>query len=208
MEKDKNLAYTINIDILTIFRIAKNIQWGTVRESSIYRILYLSSVLYSFINENRTNPFNNYKFSIDSSGPYESNIAKSITYLLKDDFLKRDNSEDEFVLGSGLESGFFDLEIEKERVSWIKDIMMILGIYGENKIYEFIFRDPEYQKNIKSNSKIGLNVDSNNETIVTLNKFKIAFEESLNENKVDISSQTYLKLYFEYVFSKILKREE
>jgi len=38
--------------------------------------------------------------------------------------------------------------------------------------------------------------------------FKSAFEESLGNDKNKINSQTYLELYFEYVFGKILKRED
>ena len=77
-----------------------------------------------------------------------------------------------------------------------------------HKIYEFIFRDPEYQTTIKSNTQQGLNTDLNNETVKTLKSFQEAFEETLTEQKEKLSSQTYLELYFEYVFSKILKRED
>ncbi|SEP06515.1 hypothetical protein [Flavobacterium sp. fv08] len=207
MEKN-NTQYLIYIDILSIFKIAKDIQWLTIRQDSIYRILYLSSVLYDFRHKNTENPFSIYRFIIDVTGPYDSNISKAITFLLKDDYIERAEGEDVFQVGRNLPSNVFEFHLEEERIDWIKQIIYLLGIYGENKIYEFIFRDPQYQTTIKSNTAQGLNTDANNETTKTLELFKSAFEESLGSSINDISSQTYLELYFEYVFSKILKREE
>ena len=97
---------------------------------------------------------------------------------------------------------------ETERIDWIKQVLYILAIYGENKIYEFIFRDPEYQNNLKSNTNKSLNINSNNETIDTLKRFEKAFKDSFSGEIQNITSQRYLELYFEYVFGKILKRED
>jgi len=211
MEKetnDKRDQYLIYTDILAIFKNASNIQWKEVRQNSIYRILYLSSVLYSFIYPDKSNPFSIYKFTVDTSGPYDSNISSALDFLIKDDYIKRTSGDDIFGLGKNSSDDIFKIDIGLERFEWLKQVMNILGIYGENKIYEFIFRDPQYQTNIKSNTKQRLSTDANNETIKTLRKFQEAFEETLGSKKEAISSQTYLELYFEYIFSKILKRED
>lgn len=206
--KDNMDQYLIYTDILAIFKSASMIQWKEVRQNSIYRILYLSSVLYSFRYPEKKNPFSMYKFSVDPTGPYDSNISKALVFLIKDDFITRTTGEDVFGLGENSSSDVFKINIGQERSDWIKQIMYILGIYGENKIYEFIFRDPQYQTTIKSNSQQGLNTDINNETVKALKEFQEAFEETLIAPKEKLASQTYLELYFEYVFSRILKRKD
>lgn len=208
MENDKDLRYLINIDILSIFKIGHNIEWNTIRDNSIYRILYLSSVLYSFRFAEKENPFSIYNFSVDINGPFDSNIAKSINFLLKDDYLSRVDGTDVYTLGSNKIGESFNINLEQERIDWIRQILYILGIYGENKIYEFIFRDPEYQNNLKSNTNQSLNINTDNITIKVLKQFEEAFKESLGSEIQNISSQRYLEFYFEYVFGKILKREE
>ena len=206
--KDNRVQYLIYTDILAIFKLAAEIQWKEVRQNSVYRILYLSSVLYSFRHPGNSSPFSIYKFSVDSSGPYDSNISSALDFLIKDEYLSRTTGDDVLALGKNPIDDVFKIEIGQERYDWLKQVMYILGIYGENKIYDFIFRDPQYQTTIKSNTQQGLNTNINNETIKTLKSFQEAFEETLTEQKEKISSQTYLELYFEYVFSKILKRED
>ncbi len=206
--KDKGDQYLIYTDILAIFKLASDIQWKEVRQNSVYRILYLSSVLYSFRHPEKGNPFSIYKFTVDTTGPYDSNISKAFDFLIKDEYIKRTTGDDVLAIGKNSSNDVFKIEIGQERYEWLKQVMYILGIYGENKIYDFIFRDPQYQTTIKSNTQQGLNTDINNETIKTLKSFQEAFEETLKEQKEKLSSQTYLELYFEYVFSKILKRED
>jgi len=208
MENDKQLRYMINIDILSIFKIGMSIQWNAVRDNSIYRILYLSSVLYSFRYPEKKNPFSIYNFSVDNSGPFDANISKSITFLIKDDYIQRTEGMDVYRLGNNQIDESFNIDFETERIDWIKQVLYILAIYGENKIYEFIFRDPEYQNNLKSNTSKSLNINSNNETIDTLKRFEEAFKDSFSGEIQSITSQRYLELYFEYVFGKILKRED
>lgn len=211
MEKENNEKrdqYLIYTDILAIFKLASDIQWKEIRQNSIYRILYLSSVLFSFRYAGKTNPFGNYTFSVDNSGPYDSSISKALDFLIKDEFILRTTGDDVYRIGEKTNDNVFKINIGQERNEWIKQVMYILGIYGENKIYEFIFRDPQYQATIKSNTQQSLNTDINNETIKTLKSFQDAFEETLTEKKEKLSSQTYLELYFEYVFSRILKRED
>jgi hypothetical protein len=206
--KDKIDQYLIYTDILAIFKLGLEIQWKEVRENSVYRILYLSSVLYSFRYPSKNNPFNIYKFTVDRSGPYDSNISSALVFLIKDDYLRRTTGDDVLACGKTRSEDVFKIEIGQERYEWLRQVMYILGIYGENKIYDFIFRDPQYQKTIKSNTQQGLNTDMNNETIKTLKSFQQAFEETLGKKKETLSSQTYLELYFEYVFSRILKRKD
>ena len=206
--KDKGDQYLIYTDILAIFKLASDIQWKEVRQNSVYRILYLSSVLYSFRHPDKNNPFSIYKFTVDTTGPYDSNISKAFDFLIKDEYIKRTTGDDVLAIGKNSGNDVFKIEVGQERYERIKQVMYILGIYGENKIYDFIFRDPQYQTTIKSNTQQGLNTDANNETIKTLMSFQAAFEETLTKDKEKLSSQTYLELYFEYVFSKILKRED
>jgi hypothetical protein len=206
--KDKGDQYLIYTDILAIFKLASDIQWKEVRQNSVYRILYLSSVLYSFRHPEKSSPFSIYKFTVDTTGPYDSNISKAFDFLIKDEYIKRTTGDDVLAIGNNSSNDVFKIEIGQERYEWLKQVMYILGIYGENKIYDFIFRDPQYQTTIKSNTQQGLNTDSNNETIKILKSFQEAFEETLKDQKEKLSSQTYLELYFEYVFSKILKRED
>jgi hypothetical protein len=206
--KEKRDQYLIYTDILAVVNLGSDIGWQEIRRNSIFRILYLSSVLFSFRHSEISNPFNIYKFTLDSNGPYDSNISSAIDFLVKDDYIKRVSGDDVYKLGMNSGREVFNINLGQERYNWIKQVMYILGIYGENKIYDFIFRDPQYQNTIKSNTQQGLNTDVNNETIKTLQSFQGAFEETLKTKSAKISSQTYLELYFEYIFSKILKREE
>ncbi|WES96508.1 hypothetical protein P2W68_16875 [Chryseobacterium arthrosphaerae] len=205
--ENKDLRYLINVDILSIFEFGRTIEWNTIRENSIYRILYLSSVFYSFRYPENSNPFNMYNFSVNINGPFDSNVSTSINFLLKDDYIVRAEGNDVFRLGSNKIDDSFNADFSSERRDWIKQITYILGIYGENKIYEFIFRDPEYQDNLKSNTQKSLNITEDNKSIETLKQFEKAFRDSLGEEVRNLVPQRYLELYFEYVFGKILKRE-
>ncbi|MBK7957212.1 MAG: hypothetical protein IPK03_03340 [Bacteroidetes bacterium] len=204
--KDKGDQYLIYTDILAIFKLASDIKWKEVRQNSVYRILYLSSVLYSFRHTYKSNPFSIYKFTVDTTGPYDSNISKAFDFLIKDEYIKRAAGEDVLAIGINSSNDVFKIEVGQERYEWIKQVMYILGIYGENKIYDFIFRDPQYQTTIKSNTQQGLNTDVNNETVKTLKSFQEAFENTLTDT-TKISNEDYLELYFEYIFSKIIKKE-
>jgi hypothetical protein len=208
IDSDKRDQYLIYTDILAIFKLAYGIQWKRIRQNSIYRILYLSSVLYSFRHPNKINPFSLYNFAVDINGPYDSKISSALDFLIKDEFIMRTTGEDIYELGTNPNDGVFKIESVQERFEWIKQVMYILGIYGENKIYDFIFRDPQYQTTIKSNTLKELTTDASNATIKTLKSFQKVFEETLEDKKASLSSQTYLELYFEYIFSKILKRED
>lgn len=202
--------YRINADVLCLFQAAKSIGWHAVRESSIHRILYLSSVLYAFRSEqtDSDNPFGIYRFSIDKTGPYDSDISRSLEFLYKDEYLERPQHDDTYVIGNNVQPGNArHHSADSSREEWIQIVVHILGIYSENRIYDFVFRDPEYQRVLKTNTQQGLDTDSDNQTATTLRSFKEEFEAALPGEVDSFSNQQYIELYFEYIFSKILKRD-
>lgn len=206
--RDSINRFIIIADILLIFQFASEINWKEIRQASISRILYISSVLFSFRSPDRTNPFDNYKFAVDNSGPYDLEINHALDFLVKDEYLKRTSGEDVYQLDQNVIKDLGKKEINKERAEWIRQVIYILGQYGEGKIYDFIFRDPQYQLTIKSNTLQKVNTNPDNETIHILKQFQQAFEEEVTKNQLNLKPQRYLELYFEYVFSKILKRED
>jgi len=206
METNSNKDFVIYGHIMTLYREAKKNSWASIKRSSVFRSLYLSSVLYSFAFEDVDNPFAIYKFSIDRNGPYEKDVSDALEFLVKDDYLEfeQDGGSDVFRLGSHPIPEFETAETNE--YDWIKLIVDILNIYGEDKIYEFIFRDPEYRRGVQSDTPKTLTVNPQNESVRFLKQFEQAFEESISgANYYD--KQEYLKLYFEFLFSKILNKE-
>lgn len=202
---DQSKIAIINGDVLTVVKIATELNWTPIREQSIARILYLASVLYSFRFRDKVNPFaNDYNFSVDATGPYYSLITNSLIFLQVNNYVTKIN-KNEIALGNNLEVELAILPNYSEKANWLKTIFYLIGVYGESKIYEFIIRDPQYQQNVKSNTIKTINVGPDNATISALNVFKEAFEEELGTDAAQIDDKEYLKLYFEYVFSKILK---
>lgn len=198
----------INADIYTILDISYSVGWNGIRQISIYRILYLATILYSFRFENTPNPFiEDYHFTISLRGPYYEGVDKSITFLLLNKYILLDNDTDMYKMGTNKIGQIKKIPNFLEKKKWLEIVIHILGIYGEDKIYDFIFRDPEYQKSLQKNSQTQINIHENNETIEILNRFKKAFEQSLEKEIIDLDPIRYLKLYFEYVFSIILKGE-
>ena len=188
--------YDANTDILYLIENTKNIGWITLKEQSIQRLLYLSKVLYSFANQTE-NIFSYYHFSVSVYGPYSVLIEKSITYLLSNFYLEEHN-------GGYVVNIKSPVDIDVEREKWLKVIILILGKYGENKIFGFTINDPLYNESLDRNIQREIDTSSpENKTIKTLNDFKSAFEETL-DNTSSINSEEYLELYFEYVFSEII----
>lgn len=97
-------------------------------------------------------------------------------------------------------------QIERKK-EWFDDVAYIIGIYGEEKIFDFIYRDPEYRESLDGNSTYNLNLGKDNATVRFLNSFKSAFEEKLTDKQITLENKKYLELYFEYVFGKILRGE-
>jgi hypothetical protein len=197
-------------DILTIMNFTLKLGWNEIRELSIYRILYLSSVLYSFKYPERRNPFiDDYSFIVSLRGPYSEVIEKSLIYLLTNHYIKKVcTNNDQYILDVNKNELTY-MPGYQEKNEWLEIIIYILGVYGEDKIYDFIFRDPEYQDSIARNSQKELNLTPSNQTHQTLMKFKELFEKAMNEENdvIELDDKAYLNMYFEYVFSKILKGE-
>lgn len=196
--------YKHNGDIISLIEIASEIGWSGIREMSINRVFYLASVLYSFVYPEKNNIFNeDYIFFLSIRGPYFEGIDNSITFLLANDYISEDDGF--YRLSHRKLPDMSKLPFNFEKKEWIRVITYILGIYGEEKIYDFIFRDPEYQKSLQSNSIKTINTDKDNETLFTLNKFKAAFEDTIDMQAAKVDAKMYLRLYFEYVFSVIIK---
>lgn len=212
MEKESKLSEIspVNADILSILQIADHISWNGVRKYSIYRIIYLSSVLYTFIHtETKSNPFaDDYNFFPDLRGPFSEKIKESINFLVANQYIEKFEKEEKYKPGKNPIPNIDMLPSYGDRKEWLSAVIHILGIYGEEKIYDFVFRDPEYKTNIQEYSQKGLNLKSTNETIGWLNSFKEAFEETIGKEAEKIDNKKYLRLYFDYVFSKIIKSEE
>ena len=197
----------ISGDIVCLIELASSIGWEGVRELSIYRILYLSSVLYSFRYPSATNPFiEHYHFSVVPTGPYSDDIKNSIIFLEANEFIEQSKGNI-YIPGKNPTPEISRLPNHEIKKQWIKTILLILGVYGESKVYEFVNRDPQYQDNIERNLITEIDVSAANLSTVALNQFKASFEETLGSKAERIDSKEYLELYFDYVFSKVLKGE-
>lgn len=197
----------ISADIFSVMKSMNNIGWNALRESSINRILYLSAVVYSFMFSDSKNIFmDNYNFVITLGGPEDPKISNAITNLESNELIER--SENGFSLGNvDGNIKFNDYPLYREKASWIDDISYIIGIYGEDRIYDFVFRDPQYQLSLKTNAQYALDLTQNNATVKFLNSFKNDFENHAKKTDKDYSlnNRQYLSMYFEYVFGKILR---
>mgnify|MGYP003204122553 CR=1 FL=1 len=181
---NKEELVKVNIDIMTIVSHAAKIGWGTINVSSLQRFIYLLKVLYSF-NCDEENIFEGYHFNVTMFGPYSELIRRSVVFLLTNRHLEGD-------------------DMSEERINWIETILLILSKYGESKIFSFIINDPLYDTSVKSNQSSEIQVTPENETLLVLNDFKKAFEETLSDTS-SISKEEYISLYFDYIFSQIIK---
>lgn len=197
MNKDELVK--VNIDIMTIAAHASKIGWETISVSTLQRFIYLLKVLYSFINSSENNLFKQYHFNVTTFGPYSELIYRSVVFLLSTRRLEGDMDGDVKIISKdGVD------EMDTERINWIDSILLILGKYGENKIFGFIVNDPLYDVSVKSNLPSEIQVTSENETLLVLNDFKKAFEDTLPDT-TSISKEEYISLYFDYIFSQIIK---
>lgn len=192
-------------DIYQLINKLTEIGWKTIRESSINRIIYLSAVLYTFRYPEEKNIFQgDYNFSVTLSGPEDAEIEKALVNLESNEVLE--HTELGYVLCEEKNVSFTTSHSERKG-EWFDDITYIIGIYGEDKIFDFIYRDPEYRKSLDGNSIYNLNLGKDNATVDFLNSFKEAFEKKLNDRREVLENKKYLELYFEYVFGKILRGE-
>lgn len=189
----------VHIDIITITAHARKIGWDTISVDTLQRFIYLLKVLYSFMNNRDENIFNQYHFNVTTFGPYSEIIYRSVVFLLASHRLEGDMHGDvKITSNDGVD------EMDKERINWIDSILLILSKYGENKIFGFIVNDPLYDISVKSNQSSEIQVTPENETLLVLNDFKKAFEETLSDTS-SISKEEYISLYFDYIFSQIIK---
>ncbi len=193
---EKNLIRA-NEDIATVATIAKSMGWGAVSEQSFQRILYLVQVLYSFKHEGE-NIFSYYHFIVTTFGPYSDLIERSLVFLKSSSIL----CEEDGCLTLNIRK---DIHLNKDKVKWLKTIMYMLGKYGEKRLFGFIVNDPSYENAAQTNDVDGIDTSSfGSETLKVLNDFKIAFEQALDDTSA-ISDEKYIELYFEYIFSEIIK---
>ena len=205
-EETKRVLRT-NGDVLATLQVANDVGWEGVKEVNIHRIIYISSVLYSFKNPDKENPFiADYNFIISLRGPYSDEIKRSLVYLKTQKFIFNNDKQEYQLHNENVMT--LNLEILPNFIikkNWIETIIYIIGIYGEDKIYDFVFRDPEYQDNVHRNSITNLNLDIGNETYKNLVEMKQVFESVLGDKAETLDNREYLELYFQYVFSKIIK---
>lgn len=193
-------------DVLSCFLSGKSIGWDGMSEISLNRIIYLAAVLFKFRFSDQKNIFeDDYEFSITLRGPEASIINNAIIHLQTNFIISKKNSE--YFLDVEEETFTKNLPYFEEKKSWIEDIIYLMGVYGEEKLYDFIFRDPEYKANLKSKSSRPLNLGEDNYTIKYLEMFKTDFERTIPQHNPILSNKQYLELYFEFVFAKILKGE-
>jgi hypothetical protein len=208
MDKDLKELYHTNDDIVFILNTGLKIGWEEVKSQSINRIIYLSKVLYSFVNDSEPNIMEYYHFTSNLAGPVSAVISKSLVDLESREFTISENSGIKLNISGQSLDNILDSSLDndkKNRQEWYKTIILLLGKYGENKVFSFTINDPLYIENIESNSpkEIGFE-DSENKTLKVLNGFKEAFEKSIGDTS-SISKEEYLELYFDYVFSQIIK---
>lgn len=206
MNNHENLMI-ISADVYILVKKMREIGWLHIRETSINRILYISAIFYSFKYSDIQNIFtNNYQFLITIKGPVDTTIRKALINLESNELIEQDK-EGYFLKNE--DDMFKSFPLNEEKSEWIETIAYLIGKYGEGKIYDFIFRDPEYNISLKKNSIKNLNIDENNNTVIFLKKFRTLFENNLDKsiiiNKID--NKKYLELYLEYVFGKILRGE-
>lgn len=186
----------VNLDILCIMNLVERIGWSSLKEQSIQRVLYLSKVLYSFCNK-EDDLFYYYHFSKSISGPYSELIHNSLIFLYSNQYVIENDGSYKLYRSAPAKAG-------DKKEKWFKTIILILGKYGEERIYGFTINDPLYIEAVQGNSQKELNTNIENRTIQVLTQFRSAFEQSISDTS-SISSEEYLDLYFEYIFGQIIK---
>ena len=185
-------------DIFGLLQQSKQIGWLKMNANTIQRIMYLLQVLYSFKYDGE-NVFGEYHFTPSIYGPYSSEIDRGIADAQSFERIREENG--------GLVFSGDDAYVTKDpvKLSWMKSLFLILGRYGEKNVFALTLQDPTYQQAVMSNSTRTLEAYiRTNETITKLHEFKTYFENKIGD-KVSLSDEEYLALYFEYIFSQIIK---
>ncbi len=208
MDKEIKELYQTNDDIIFILNTGLKIGWDEIKSQSINRIIYLSKVLYSFVNGSEPNIMNYYHFTPNLTGPTSASVNKSLIYLESVEFTISKNSGIRLNIEGDALNNILDTTVDdakRKKQEWYKTIILLLGKYGENKVFSFTINDPLYIENIESNTPKEIAFDdSENKTLEVLKSFKEAFETSIQDTS-SISKEEYLELYFDYIFSQIIK---
>lgn len=191
--------YLANEDIMAISYYGKEIGWESIAGLSFHRILYLAKVLYVFRHRDSASLFEYYHFTAIINGPYSEQVNNALVFLSSSDKLIEKNELFTFNSDKTLLENF-----PSQKLAWIRFVLLLLGKYGEDKIFGFIINDPAYDNAVKTNRNAELNASSESLTVRVLNKFKSSFEETLDKD-VSLSDEQYIDLYFEYLFGKIIK---
>lgn len=191
--------YQVNEDIMAISYYGKEIGWESIAGLTFHRILYLAKVLYVFRHGTSETLFSTYHFTAIVNGPYSEQVNNSLAFLSSSERLLEKNEMFTFNSNKSLLENF-----PAQKLSWLRFVLLLLGKYGEDKIFGFVVNDPSYDNAVKTNRNVELDVSSESLTIRVLDKFKSRFEETLDKN-VTLSDEQYIDLYFEYLFGRIIK---
>lgn len=191
-------SFAAYADIMTVVAHSKRIGWETIDTNTIHRSIYLMKVLFSFTHEDE-NLFGIYHFNVSIFGPYSELINRALYFLLSSQRLLGEVGG-ALTLNSG--DGVDCVTVEKQ--NWIDTVLLILGKYGERKVFSFVVNDPQYGTAVKSNAVSEIDCGVENETLKILRDFQLAFEQTLPDTS-SISKAEYLNLYFDYIFSQIIK---
>ena len=206
MKKTKDNMRSISSDIISILKISETVGWNDLSSMSIIRILYFSTLFYSFTHQ-KDNPFNReYNFIVTIRGPISNDVSNSLASLESDEKIKCKNLQYSLI-NENIPSNLAEMPNYTKKNDWFMTVINILALYGENKIYDLIFRDPEYKDKRDRNIK-DITTNDSNESLLFLNKFKKLFEETIDkEYASQLTPEKYLELYFDYIFSKVIKGE-
>ncbi len=191
--------YQVNEDIMAISYYGKEIGWESIAGLTFHRILYLAKVLYVFRHGTSEALFSTYHFTAIVNGPYSEQVNNSLAFLSSSERLLEKDEMFTFNSNKSLLENF-----PAQKLSWLRFVLLLLGKYGEDKIFGFVVNDPSYDNAVKTNRNVELDVSSESLTIRVLGKFKSRFEETLDKN-VTLSDEQYIDLYFEYLFGRIIK---
>ena len=196
---ENNELYSANEDIMAISYYGKEIGWESIAGLSFHRILYLAKVLYVFRHVGGNPLFGYYHFTAIINGPFSEQVNNALAFLSSSEKLVEKNDLYTYNSDNALLENF-----PVEKLTWIRFVLLLLGKYGEDKIFGFIINDPSYDNAVKTNRNAELDASSESLTVRMLNKFKASFEETLDQG-VSLSDEKYIDLYFEYLFGKIIK---
>ncbi|MEE3384350.1 MAG: hypothetical protein VZR36_04610 [Prevotella sp.] len=185
--------------MMAISYYGKEIGWESIAGLSFHRILYLAKVLYVFRHGETASLFANYHFTAIINGPYSVQVNNALAYLSSSDKLIEKDEMYTFNSDKSLLDHF-----PEQKLSWLRFVLLLLGKYGEDKIFGFVINDPSYDHAVKTNRNVELDASAESLTVKVLNKFKKSFEETLDQSVV-LSDEQYIDLYFEYLFSRIIK---